>query len=224
MSEFEAIPQNFEDARLRFEQMPHDDLVAKAIAQEALLRLLMQRQVEAERDSLHDELTGISNRRGLRKAYEKNRTLANRRKTDPGGTPDVMLYIDLDGFKSINDTRGHAAGDETLKTIAHLLDLSVRTEDHVGRLGGDEFLALLSGASLLQGKEVAERMSTHAQTFSGADEHIIIPTFSIGVAQIDYGLDFNAMLDKADRAMYQAKQAGKDQIYILEPSVIQLPD
>lgn len=124
---------------------PTADLVSALMdkLREAEERLAEQRERIAylETLSLTDELTGLLNRRGFAEAFK--RTLASARRTGTGG---VLVMIDLDGFKAINDTHGHLAGDQYLRRVAKVLSENVRAKDVVGRLGGDEFAVLLTDA------------------------------------------------------------------------------
>jgi len=222
MSDSNSLPKNFEDARELYESMPHPDLVAQTVAKDALIKMLMQRTKEAETDSFHDGLTGISNRKGLTKFFDERRQQF-RRATDAEKT-DLMIMLDLDKFKEINDTYGHEAGDRTLQTIAKLLGLSARSGDQMARFGGDEFVGILLSASPEEGRIFAERLQANAAAFASADPTVKIPTFSTGVIRIDYHRPFSAAYKLVDTAMYHAKHAGGDRFYIAEPGIITLPE
>lgn len=222
MSEHESLPKNFEDARELYESMPHGDLVAQTVAKDALIKLLLQRNKEAERDRYHDPLTGLPNRKGLTKFYDERRQQF-RRAGDTSKT-DLMLIIDLDGFKQINDTYGHDAGDASLQRIADALNLSSRAGDRLARLGGDEFAGILLSATPSEGKIFTERLKENAAALASADSSIIIPNFSAGIAPIDYARPFSDAYKLADQAMYRAKRQGGDQVFVIEPGVIKLPE
>jgi diguanylate cyclase (GGDEF)-like protein len=130
---------------------------------------------------------------------------------DRAGTPVGLLYIDLDGFKAINDSLGHAAGDELLKAVAERLTDSVRSSDTVARLGGDEFAVLTDPVSDVEDIViVADRIVTaigEAFPLSGGVARI---GASVGIAtRIPRDGDLDAFLQRADCAMYEAKAAGK---------------
>src|SRR4051812_30349431 len=110
MSEYPDLPANFQDARAYYESLTFDELVIKTIAKDALLKVALERQSNAEKDSLHDSLTGLLNRRGLQEEYARKK----RRRTADTVKPDFIAVIDLDDFKKINDTKGHSGGDESL--------------------------------------------------------------------------------------------------------------
>lgn len=158
-----------------------------------------------------DPLTGLLNRHALYEAI--GRRIA-------GNTPTAALFIDLDGFKTINDTHGHAAGDEVLRAVAALLKLHVRHDDVVARLGGDEFVIISTPdtASI-----IAERL-LHELESSIANHHgtALHVGASIGIADIstfdprhrphDPAKQAETLVRNADRAMYDAKRNGKHQI------------
>jgi diguanylate cyclase (GGDEF)-like protein len=154
-----------------------------------------------------DALTGLANRRAFE--AELASSVIGKRSTDASG----VMFLDLDGFKKINDEHGHKAGDEVLVETAKRLLHSVRDGDTVARLGGDEFTVLLRG---VHGKDeaviVAERilaaMRQPMRLSTGVDVH---PTPSLGVAlAAGHDTDPSALLKEADAAMYEAKRAGKD--------------
>ena len=125
----------------------------------------------------------------------------------------ALLFCDFDDFKSINDTYGHAAGDAVLKTIAERLRLTVRSRDHVGRLGGDEFLVVLDGVHNLNNAiGVAEKLRTAVDQAIPWADRAINASMSIGVAMHAAGEDADLFLKRADRSMYAAKTAGRNQV------------
>ena len=120
-----------------------------------------------------------------------------------------MLMIDLDGFKKINDTYGHKAGDDMLKAVAAVLRRRMRTGDHVARLGGDEFGVLLSNVAGSQVDAIASDFANVVATATvsvGTD--VLSIRASVGIALIDeHAVDDEAVLAEADRSMYAAKRA-----------------
>jgi diguanylate cyclase (GGDEF)-like protein len=124
------------------------------------------------------------------------------------GTPLGAVILDLDDFKSVNDTRGHAAGDELLRTVANALQLELRPYDQVARYGGDEFVLLLPGSDEATTSAVAERC-----------RDAIGGKCSIGVAAWHEGLDANGLLEQADRALMLAKRTGKGRVAVANPEV-----
>ena len=170
------------------------------------------------REAKHDPLTGLPNRALFRERLGKTISAATR-----SAQPAAVLYIDLDDFKSINDTLGHSAGDQVLVTVADALRAAVRAGDTAARLGGDEFAVLLRHP-VQQGvaEAVAERILTQLSQPLVVAEHEVAVTPSIGIAltTADAGaLDGDELLRQADVAMYQAKTAGKARFAIFEPSM-----
>ncbi|MES2129038.1 MAG: diguanylate cyclase [Pseudomonadota bacterium] len=157
-----------------------------------------------------DFLTGVPNRRHLMMCMEKE--LARLERDGHGGS--AVLMLDLDHFKYINDRHGHAVGDDVLKHFAAILRLELRKVDAVGRIGGEEFAAVLSGASLAQATAFGERvrMRMAAAPLRSGGRSIPV-TVSIGIATMRPG-DGNIAnaLSRADTALYRAKAAGRDRI------------
>ena len=143
------------------EAMPRDftqqKMVAKALEAASSLQQLLREQAEEIRHlsrlATYDQLTGIMNRRGFE--VELDHVLERARRYEEAG---ALIYIDLDHFKPINDTYGHAAGDAVLAEVANLLEGSVRGTDYVARLGGDEFVVLLVNSSREQAAHRANLM------------------------------------------------------------------
>ena len=158
-----------------------------------------------------DPLTGLPNR------AELDRLLAGL----DGSGPFAVLFADLDGFKSVNDTLGHDAGDQVLRVIAERFAANVRVEsgDEVGRLGGDEFAIILRGAGEETARATAERLIAAArQPIHLAGDAVVTIGASIGVVAAPLGQSADVALRLADRAMYQAKQAGKGRYGVLSAS------
>ncbi len=125
-----------------------------AIDAERRIAQLQRRIDQLEKLAVTDELTGLLNRRGIEQQLSRTLELSRRH-----GEPGLLVYVDLDGFKMVNDTYGHAAGDEVLKQVARLLTENVRCTDFVGRLGGDEFAVLLSRTSPENGMRRVQALS-----------------------------------------------------------------
>jgi diguanylate cyclase (GGDEF)-like protein len=145
----------------------------------------------------HDALTGLVNRREFmaRLNDEGSRT-----------SQDVMLFCDLDGFKGVNDSLGHSAGDQLLVEVAHRLAASVRETDTVARLGGDEFIILLRSARPPEVESTLQRISDELSQRIVVSGQPIEVHASIGVVSTDGG-DPEDLLKRADHAMYDAKQS-----------------
>ncbi|SMX22163.1 putative diguanylate cyclase AdrA [Boseongicola aestuarii] len=156
-----------------------------------------------------DLLTGLSNRRAFMSASE-NATSQSR---------GIMMMIDLDHFKQINDTYGHTVGDDCLRAMADVLREQVRTNDVVGRLGGEEFGVFLVDAPMEAAQQIGERICAGASlTLSQADRDVKV-TASIGAVEMPQFEDIEAMLTLADMAMYQAKNAGRGCLVFWEKGV-----
>lgn len=153
--------------------------------------------------ALVDPLTSALNRRGLESTFAIHEQ------------PCVLL-LDLDHFKAINDTFGHATGDRVLRAVAAMLGDVARHADDVVRLGGEEFLVVLRGATLLAGARVAERARAAIAAMRIADDRggEIHVTASIGVAAKRPDETRDALIARADAAMYRAKHAGRDRVVV----------
>jgi diguanylate cyclase (GGDEF)-like protein len=155
----------------------------------------------------HDPLTGLLNRRGFDQRLEQH--IAEVRRY---GRRSAVLLIDLDRFKCINDTLGHAAGDEVLQKVARQLAQRCRRSDVLARLGGDEFAVLLHEVDAASAQLVADELRTAIKENAQLRDHQVQITASIGVAILDETRDLTPreLLAAADIAMYQAKEAGRD--------------
>ena len=171
--------------------------------------------------ALHDALTELPNRALILDRIEQ--MLARSRREH---TPVAVLFLDLDNFKDVNDTLGHAAGDQLLAAVAARLTSAIRQEDTVGRLGGDEFVVLAEGASLAAGAEmVAERILDVLATpfeIAGSDTPLTV-TASIGIAE-GMRATPDELLRDADIALYQAKAAGKRCAVVFAPAMQEAVD
>jgi diguanylate cyclase (GGDEF)-like protein len=161
-------------------------------------------QLEAlERLAVTDPLTGLSNRRGGDQDIAAEISRAKRQRT-----PLSCILLDVDNFKTVNDTYGHQAGDFLLREIGTLLRSTLRAYDILVRWGGDEFLIVLPGVVLDGARGLAERVRVAAQALPlpGLGSF----TISAGVATIDNTYDFESVLARADRQLYQAKGSGRN--------------
>ena len=162
----------------------------------------------------HDSLTGLFNRR--RFAEELNHIVSQTTRYDSRG---ALLFLDLDGFKAVNDTLGHRAGDQLLFSIAQLLRARVRESDTVARLGGDEFALILEhvgkNEALTVADAVCEEIRRHRLIVDG---QVVSVTASVGVALLpDHGMRSEDLLVHADFAMYRAKERGRDGVHLYDP-------
>jgi diguanylate cyclase (GGDEF)-like protein/PAS domain S-box-containing protein len=182
-----------------------------------------RRRLEKELRHLadHDPLTGLLNRRGLEAELERHLTRVNRY-----GDRGAVLVLDLDHFKTINDTLGHDGGDQLIVSVGEILTARLRETDTVARLGGDEFAILLPEATLTAAEEVASQLVAdiheHAVLSGGQlPRHI---TASIGVTTFHQGLaSGEEALVNADIAMYEAKEAGRGRLAVHTPDRSERP-
>ena len=154
---------------------------------------------ELRRRATHDELTGCLNRAAITRALEQSIG------DGEPGEQRALLFIDLDGFKEVNDDHGHAAGDELLRAVAGHLRASVRAGDLVGRLGGDEFLVLCPDMDEPEARRLADRLAVSAA--AGAVAHSAEVRASVGVSwSRGSAVDAETLLARADHAMYDVKR------------------
>jgi diguanylate cyclase (GGDEF)-like protein/PAS domain S-box-containing protein len=169
-----------------------------------------RREVRLRQLAERDPLTGLHNRRSFLHAL-RERLSALERSPRRGGGEWALLVIDLDGFKEVNDTCGHAGGDAVLVAVADAIRGRTRLDDTVGRLGGDEFAVLfrsdMNDAALV-GEQIIARIVRAARSVPGTPP----VSASIGIARLRRGARVEEMLDAADRAMYRAKRAGKARV------------
>jgi diguanylate cyclase (GGDEF)-like protein len=166
--------------------------------------------------ALTDPLTQVANRRGF--VSSSLRLLA---RSSRSGKPLTVILCDLDHFKRVNDEFGHTAGDRALQHFARILLQSVRADDVVGRIGGEEFAVCLGDMSDAQAGEIAERVRltlAHSPLRDGGRE--VWLTASYGISTWRDGDDISAMLQRADIALYEAKNAGRDSIHFAQAPAI----
>jgi len=164
---------------------------------------------EAKRQAATDPLTSIANRRHFVDAAE--RLIAQSLRY---GRPCTLLLVDVDHFKAINDTHGHSAGDQVLMTIVAVCKRTLRESDLIGRLGGDEFAALLPETSVAMALVTAERLRAAVQAeHVDSEGRALLLSVSVGVAALDESSrTLDAVLKKADAALYQAKNRGRNRV------------
>jgi diguanylate cyclase (GGDEF)-like protein len=179
--------------------------VALVVCVAVLSTPLMQSDIKHRSDAVLDQLTGMLNRTALEARVQE---LAQQ--ADLTGEPVGVIVGDLDRFKSVNDTHGHAAGDAVLKDVAYVLRKQLRAFDLAYRLGGEEFLVLLPGGDLDAAAELAERLRAAVEESEpGGGLHV---TMSLGASASARGeaFDYEAVFADADAALYDAKHAGSN--------------
>jgi diguanylate cyclase len=180
--------------------------------------------LEAELRRLSDEvgtdpLTQVANRRGLGQAFDALSAQAARDAAAPQGGPAqgtdapglAVALIDIDNFKRLNDTLGHAAGDEALRSLAAAVGERLRPADHLARFGGEEFVVLMPATALLPAQQALTRLqrSLSAALFMHDGREVFV-TFSAGVTHWRPGEPLEATLERADQGLYEAKRTGKN--------------
>lgn len=201
-----------ERAAIAYLQAGAQDCVARGVADETLLRTVRfaLERIRTERRlsqlAAHDPLTGLVNRPTF--LHRLNRAIARARRTNK---EVAILFVDLDGFKPINDAFGHAIGDELLRLVALRLGTVVRATDTVARLGGDEFAIVLEGiASSHDIARIADKVLDAIKAPASISGRDISISASVGIALYPgCGWEPNALLRHADAAMYRAKQSGR---------------
>jgi diguanylate cyclase (GGDEF)-like protein len=176
-----------------------------------LLMLSGELMEALETQSFQDPVSGALNRRGIEQKLTMELGLAKRSRLAPS-----LALIDIDHFKTINDTRGHAAGDDALRQVAKVISSHLRDYDYLGRFGGDEFLLILPEASYQDALKVVERIQKAIREMPARFDHAI--TLSIGVTQAVPFEPVDTILARADTALYKAKQAGRDRSHALPPT------
>lgn len=161
-----------------------------------------------------DALTGAFNKGAL---LEKGPELI--RRSEVLTEPLSVITFDIDHFKKINDTHGHPGGDHVLKELGSLMSSKlVRANDYFSRYGGEEFVLILQGTTLKTAMEVAERIRTTVQEHLFSFDNKLIPvTISIGVSSRKNGDSWEKLYERADKALYQSKQGGRNKVTSAEP-------
>jgi diguanylate cyclase (GGDEF)-like protein len=182
------------------EQVHREEALRKAREQ------AIEQAAEAQRLAKTDPLTGLANRRAALGWLESMMVCSL--EIDE---PLAVLMLDIDHFKRINDTYGHQTGDEVLRKVAEIARAEIRAEDLVGRLGGEEFVCILSGMSGREARALAERL---CRAIASGTEQAICPgvTISLGLALLRPGDSVETLMRRADAALYEAKQGGRNQV------------
>ena len=187
-----------------FEKPIQDGMLAAAVSAQ------LRRSSELKAESRADHLTGLPNRAAFANAFDKAVAYSS-----AAGIPLCVGILDFDHFKLVNDTHGHAAGDEVLRRSAAVLRLTLRQSDVAARWGGEEFVMLLPGTSLKGGVAGVEKalMKVREQDFIGAGGATFTVSFSAGVIEISAGMTCDQAVGLADRYLYRAKAAGRNCVW-----------
>jgi diguanylate cyclase (GGDEF)-like protein len=182
--------------------------IALLAATGILSTALMRSDLEHRDEVVLDQLTGMLNRKAL-----DRRVAELEQQSRITGDPVAVIIGDLDRFKEVNDTRGHAVGDAVLRDVAYTIRKRLRAFDFAYRIGGEEFLILVPGADRETAANLAEsvRDDLESETFSGVN---ISMSFGVGATEPDEELDYEAIFSRADRALYQAKRTGRNKVVI----------
>ena len=184
-------------------------LFASILALIISIRIVNRYNLNLKNSSRLDHLTQISNR--LELDYRLNTEFANFQRN---GVAFTVLMIDIDNFKRVNDTFGHIVGDDTLIKFTHLVRAQLRTTDSFGRWGGDEFLIILPNSL---GREGVSLANTIRRKVSKSNDFIdFTVTLSIGITELKEGDTIESLLTRSDKALYKAKDGGRDQVYLEE--------
>lgn len=191
------------------------------IAIGVLFSMLLSTTLEERRALIHqltelaikDDLTQLSNRRHFQERAQDTLIQAQRH-----GAPTCLAILDLDHFKRINDTHGHAFGDEVLKMFARCSSSTLRPGDVLGRIGGEEFALLLPRTNLAAARQAVQRLLDQIarQVMVAPDGTSVRVTASAGLIEADAGASLSALYYQADQALYEAKNAGRNRIWTLE--------
>ena len=217
------VTQGLEDTLAPFYQRRNAVLAAMAFLSLVVIAFtfLLDRALSARHSAEHemrllamtDSLTGAMSRRAFMDAIERELRRARRY-----GRPLALLTLDIDHFKQVNDIYGHAAGDAVLRECAAAARRALRAEDHFGRIGGEEFCAILPEVSLESAKVVADRLRRAIAEYRVVSEgKEIAVTVSVGLTAMLADEDQLApILQRADRALYLAKSRGRNRVEVLE--------
>jgi diguanylate cyclase (GGDEF)-like protein len=179
----------------------------------AVVKSKIDRYRTLRRTMLNDSLTGLLNHTSSKQQLQ---AAINAARLDGGSLCAAM--VDIDNFKAVNDTYGHPMGDHVIRSVAWLLKQRVRRSDAVGRYGGEEFVVVLPGSGPEQAHDVLDRIrADFALIRHPVEDGWFSCTFSCGIAQWNPDLDAETLLKRADQALYQAKDAGRNQVLTFAP-------
>ena len=175
--------------------------------------VLLEKEIQRLKKLVYlDSLTNVYNRRGflaIANNHFKSITHGKKKRRHNEISDLAVIFLDIDNFKNINDRYGHNRGDKILKGLAQLLKNSLRSNDIIGRWGGEEFVILLVNISRLNAKHLAEKL--RAKIFTTKISNLFITT-SLGLAFANHDKTLMQIINKADKLMYQAKKLGKNKV------------
>ena len=197
---------------------PDDLWLAGRLAEQVALALANARLLRTmEGLAMADPLTGLYNMRFFDPLLEREMAVSERE-----GWPIGLIMLDVDHFKRFNDTHGHPAGDEALRSLANLLGSNIRESDTIARYGGEEFVILLRGADIETTASVAEKIRGEVENLAivlGPGQFARL-TASFGVAStVAHGHDRTALVGIVDQALYRAKELGRNRVVVAELTV-----
>ncbi|WP_421683113.1 diguanylate cyclase [Stutzerimonas urumqiensis] len=190
-----------------------DDFITKPISDRALVSAVYSHAQRARTLSLalaRDSLTGLLKHAGIKEQLALEVQRAHR-----SGRPASVVMLDIDHFKKVNDSHGHAAGDHVIRSLANLLRQRLRRIDSLGRYGGEEFMAVLPDCPASEAKKVFDQIRRHfADLVFSAGEQSFHVTLSAGICETDGTRPAGELLERADKALYAAKHGGRDQVRV----------
>jgi diguanylate cyclase (GGDEF)-like protein len=189
--------------------------LALMLAIAVLSTALMQSDVQHRGEAVIDPLTGMLNRKAL-----MNRVAELAQQSEVTGEPVGMILGDLDRFKEVNDSQGHAAGDAALTDVAYLLRKRLRAFDLAYRIGGEEFLVLLPGADTRESAEMAEELRAAVAAGTVGDGTSLTVSFGVSASPRGAGFDYQRVFAAADEALYEAKSDGRNMVRERPPVVL----
>jgi diguanylate cyclase (GGDEF)-like protein len=179
---------------------------------------LMRSDIQHRSDAVIDQLTGMLNRKALSaRVHELSQ------QSQVTGEPVGVIVGDLDRFKDVNDTHGHAVGDAVLSEVAYLLRKQLRAFDLAYRLGGEEFLILVPGSDLLQTAELADRLRDGISAEDVGRGLPLTMSFGVGASRRHERFSYPAVFATADQALYKAKRSGRNRVCVAENEALSVP-
>ena len=174
-------------------------------------RMMQDLNVALSDASNRDVLTGLANRRHLMHRLKEESERSSR-----SGQPYTVAMLDIDHFKQINDTLGHAAGDRVLVEVGRILEGSLREYDLCGRWGGEEFMMIMPGTTLVSAQTLAQRVCKRIREHAGAPDVGQSISASVGISAYRHGEHYSDTVERADAALLEAKRRGRDCIVLSE--------